>query len=163
MAGRWLSPGTPTSSNKNWPPQYNWNSVEVDVKHHNPNHIPYIYAIKKMHSTIVDVKCKVLIHIIYDSGSLKRRNKFPCQIRKCTPENKLYVENWTKWFKKAIEPNLLDILRGKGKKRSEYGHYTPKQKTIVARYAILHWNDQSSRTFYNENILGLMEASYLLQ
>jgi hypothetical protein len=30
----------------------------------------------------------------------------------------------------------LDILHGKGKKRSEYGHYTPKQKIIVARYAI---------------------------
>ena len=89
----------------------------------------------------------MLIHIIYDSGSLKRRNKFPCQIRKCTPENKLYEENWTKWFKKVIEPNLLDILHGKGKKRSEYGHYTPKQKTIIAGYAIDIGTTKAARPF----------------
>ena len=40
-AGWWSSPGTSVSSiNKNWPPRYNWNIVESDVKHHNPNPNP---------------------------------------------------------------------------------------------------------------------------
>ena len=35
---RWISPATPVSStNKNWPPRYNWNIVESGVKHHEPN------------------------------------------------------------------------------------------------------------------------------
>jgi len=37
-AGWWFSSGTPVSStNKTWPPWYNWNIVESGVKHHNPN------------------------------------------------------------------------------------------------------------------------------
>jgi hypothetical protein len=36
--GLWFSPGTPVScTNENWLPRYNWNIVESDIKHHNPN------------------------------------------------------------------------------------------------------------------------------
>ena len=35
VTGCWFYPGTPISStNKNWPPPYNWNIVESGVKHH---------------------------------------------------------------------------------------------------------------------------------
>jgi hypothetical protein len=30
----------------NWSPRYNWNSVESDVKHHNPNSYGYIIQSK---------------------------------------------------------------------------------------------------------------------
>jgi hypothetical protein len=36
-AGRWFSPVS--STNKTWPPRYNWNIVESGVKHHDPNTI----------------------------------------------------------------------------------------------------------------------------
>jgi hypothetical protein len=35
--GQWFSLGISVSStNKTWPPQYNWNIVESGVKHHKP-------------------------------------------------------------------------------------------------------------------------------
>ena len=38
VACQWFSQGTPVSSiKKNWLPRYNWNIVESDIKHHNPN------------------------------------------------------------------------------------------------------------------------------
>jgi hypothetical protein len=49
--GRWFFPGTPVSStNENWPPRYNWNIVESDVKHQKPTshqlnqHEPFLVA-----------------------------------------------------------------------------------------------------------------------
>ena len=35
--GRWFSSGPVSSTNKNWPPRYNWNIVEGGVKHHQTN------------------------------------------------------------------------------------------------------------------------------
>ena len=36
--GRWFFPGPLVSStNKNWPPRYNWNIVESGIKHHQTN------------------------------------------------------------------------------------------------------------------------------
>ena len=35
--GWWFPPVTPVSPPKKWPPRYNWNIVESDVKHHKPN------------------------------------------------------------------------------------------------------------------------------
>ena len=43
VAGRWLSPGTPVSSNNIT--DRHWNIVENGVKHHNPNPVIYIYII----------------------------------------------------------------------------------------------------------------------
>jgi hypothetical protein len=38
-AGQWFSQSTLVSPHdQNWPPQYNWNTVESGVKHHNHNH-----------------------------------------------------------------------------------------------------------------------------
>ena len=37
-AGRWFSAGIPVfSSNESDPPRYNWNIVEILLKHHDPN------------------------------------------------------------------------------------------------------------------------------
>ena len=41
--GWWFSLGTPVSStNKNWPPRYQWNIFESGVKHHKPCNGPII-------------------------------------------------------------------------------------------------------------------------
>jgi hypothetical protein len=58
--GRWFSLGTPVySTNKNWPPQYNWNIDESDVKHHPSS---------KLEADYFDLT-ELRTHVIYDSFS----------------------------------------------------------------------------------------------
>ena len=38
----------PFGFNQVWPPRYNWNIVESDVKHHNPPSIKFVVSKKKL-------------------------------------------------------------------------------------------------------------------
>ena len=91
----WFSQGTPVSStNKHWPPRYNWNIVESGIKHHDPN--PYyfvdviyiqMYMYKFKHLSFLDILVFIGINIVLPTARSWR-------YRKCYSCNKIFIIFW---------------------------------------------------------------------
>jgi len=66
VAGKWFSPDTPVSSNKNWLPQYNWNMFESGFKYH--NHNPYFLYIFHVKLQIFKIQSRSQLMSDYDNS-----------------------------------------------------------------------------------------------